>query len=136
MSAPYFSPTCFRFTDLERQRYGERADRYRAYLFRTDPMADAAVAALAELPGDVGRRLLDTALNDGIDAALEAPSALRELFTHLDEAPFWVDWDQINLGGAVFLRSGLFGVLTIALVSLPLCYSRSFCASPRAKPGA
>lgn len=37
--------------------------------------------------------------------------------------PFWVDWDQLDLGGAVFLRSGLFGVLTIGLVSLPLCYS-------------
>src|SRR5215475_9825478 len=121
MSEPTLSSSCFRFTDAARQRYGERADRYRAYLFRTDPLADAVVATLAELPQ--GRRLLDTALDHGIEATPDAPPTLRALFAQLDEAPFWVDWDQLDLGGAVFLRSGLFGVLTIGLVSLPLSYS-------------
>ena len=121
MSEPILSSSCFSFTDAARQRYGERADQYRAYLFRTDPLADAVVSTLAELPQ--GRRLLDTALNHGIDATPDAPPTLRDLFVQLDEVPFWVDWDQLDLGGAVFLRSGLFGVLTIDLVSLPLCYS-------------
>ncbi len=120
-SEPILSSSYFRFTEAARQRYGERADQYLDYLFRTDPLADAAVAALAELPR--GRRLLDTALNQGIEAAPEAPPALRDLFAQLDAVPFWVDWDQLDLGGAVYLRSGLFGVLTIGLVSLPLCYS-------------
>ena len=123
MRAPILSSSYFRFTDTARQRYGERANQYLTYLFRTDPLADAVVAALAELPGGQGQRLLDTALNQGIEAAPDAPSALRDLFAQLDEVPFWVDWDQLDLGGTVFLRSGLFGVLTIALVSLPLCYS-------------
>jgi hypothetical protein len=123
MRAAILSSSCFRFTDAARQRYGKRADQYLKYLFCTDPLADAAVAALAELPGGRGHSLLETALNHGIEAAPDAPSALRELFARLDEVPFWVDWDQLDLGGAVFLRSGLFGVLTIGLVSLPLCYS-------------
>jgi len=123
MSEPILSSPCFRFTDAARQRYGERADQYLSYLFCTDPLADAVVAALAELPGGQGHRLLDTALNQGIEAVPDAPSALRDLFAQLDEVPFWVDWDQLDLGGAVFLRSGLFGVLTVGLVSLPLCYS-------------
>jgi hypothetical protein len=63
-----------------RSSYGERGDQYRAYLFRTDPLADAVVAALAELPGGQGRRLLDTALNHGIESAPDAPPALRDLF--------------------------------------------------------
>jgi hypothetical protein len=123
MSELILSSPCFRFTDAARQRYGERADQYLNYLFRADPLADAVVAALAELPGGQGRRLLDTALNQGIEAAPDAPPALRDLFAQLDAVPFWVDWDQLDLGGAVFLRSGLFGVLAIGLVSLPLCYS-------------
>jgi hypothetical protein len=121
MSEPTLSSSCFRFNDAARQRYGERADQYRAYLFRTDPLADAVVSTLAELPQ--GRRLLDTALNHGIDATPDATPTLRALFAQFDEVPFWVDWDQLDLGGAVFLRSGLFGVLTIGLVSLPLSYS-------------
>ncbi|HZO56036.1 MAG TPA: oxygenase MpaB family protein [Bryobacteraceae bacterium] len=122
MRTPILSSPCFRFTDTARQRYGDRADQYLTYLFRTDPLADAAVAALAEIPGGRGHHLIDTALNQGIEAAPEAPSALHELFSQLDETPSWVDWDQLDLGGAVLLRSGLLGVLTLALGSLPLCY--------------
>jgi hypothetical protein len=86
-------------------------------------MADAVVAAMAELPGGQGHRLLDSALNHGIDAVPDAPPALRDLFAQLDEVPFWVNWEQLDLGGAVFLRSGLFGVLTAGLAALPLSYS-------------
>jgi hypothetical protein len=123
MSAAILSSSCFRFTDAARQRYGKRADQYRGYLFRTDPLADAVVAAMAELPGGQGHRLVDAALNHGIDAVPNAPAAMRDLFAQLDEIPFWVNWEQLDLGGAVFLRSGLFGVLTVGLVSLPLSYS-------------
>lgn len=123
MSAAILSSSCFRFTDAARQLYGRHADQYRDYLFRTDPLADAVVAAMAELPGGQGHRLLDTALNQGIETVPDAPSALRDLFAQLDEVPFWVDWEQLDLGGAVFLRSGLFGVLTVGLASLPLSYS-------------
>jgi hypothetical protein len=78
---------------------------------------------MAELPAGLGHRLLDAALNNGIDAVADAPEALRELFAQLDEVPFWVDWEQLDSGGAAFLRSGLFGVITVGLVSLPLSYS-------------
>jgi hypothetical protein len=122
MRTPILSSPCFKFTDTARQRYGDRADKYLTHLFRTDPLADAAVAALAEMPGGRGHHLIDIGLNQGIEAVPDAPSALRDLFAQLDETPSWVDWDKLNLGGAVFLRSGLFGVLTLALVSLPLCY--------------
>jgi hypothetical protein len=123
MGTANLSPECFSFTDATRQRYGARAEQYRKYLFRTDPAADAVVSAMAELSGGEGPRLMETALNQGIDAVPDAPSALRDLFAQLDEVPFWVNWEQLDLGGMVFLRSGLFGVLTVGLVSLPLSYS-------------
>jgi hypothetical protein len=123
MTAAIVTPSCFRFTDLARQRYGERADQYRNYLFRTDPLADALVAAMGELPAGRGHRMLDVALNEGINAVPDAPPAMRELFAQLDEVPFWVDWNELDSGGAAFLRSGLFGVVTVGLVSLPLSYS-------------
>src|SRR5215469_2565541 len=99
MSAAILSSSCFRFTDEARQRYGARADQYRRYLLRTDPMADAVVAAMAELPDGQGHRLLNSALNHGIDALPEAPRALRELFAQLDDVPSWVNWEQLDLGG-------------------------------------
>jgi hypothetical protein len=123
MSASITSSPCFRFTQAAQGHHGHRAEQYRDYLLRTDPLADAAVAALAELPGGQGQRLLDRALNLGIDAVPQAPPALVNLFAQLDEVPFWVDYEQLDLGGAVFLRSGLFGVLTVGLASLPLSYS-------------
>jgi hypothetical protein len=135
MMKAILTSSCFRFTDAARQRYGERADQYLAYLFRTDPLADTVVAALAELPGSEGQLLLDAALNHGIEAAPDAPSAMRDLFAQLDEVPFWVDWDQLDLGGAVFLRSGLFGVLTVGLVSLPLSLFRSTDQTRRPEAG-
>jgi len=123
MSAARLSSACFRFTDAARERYGARADQYRRYLFHTDPMADAVVAAMAGLPGGQGQRWLDTALNHGINAVPDAPRALRDLFAQLDDVPFWVNWEQLDLGGSVLLRSGLLGVLTAALAWLPISYS-------------
>src|SRR5262245_49967147 len=79
MSAANLSSACFRFTEAARQLYGRQADQYCDYLFRTDPLADVAVAAIAELPGSQGHRMLDKALNEGIDAVPDAPLALRDL---------------------------------------------------------
>ena len=123
MSAANLSSACFRFTKAASQLHGRQADQYCDYLFRTDPLADAVVAAIAELPGSQGHRMLDKALNQGIDAVTDAPLALRDLFAQLEEVPFWVDWKQLDLGGTVLQRSGLFGVLTVGLASLPLSYS-------------
>src|SRR5262245_12996367 len=123
MRTPILSSPCFQLTGAARQRYGDRAEQYLNYLFCTDPLADAVVAALAEIPGAEGHHLIDMALNQGIEAVPDAPAAGHDLFSQLDETPSWVNCDQLDLGGAVFLRSGLFGVLTLALVALPLSYS-------------
>ena len=105
------------------RRYPNQAEKYRRLMHRGDPLADATVAAFARLPAGVGRRQLDLALDQGIEAVTDAPDELRALFAHVDDVPFWVNWEQLDRGGATFLRSGALGVLTIALASLPISYS-------------
>jgi hypothetical protein len=102
--------------------HGQRACKYGQYLHRTDPLADDVVAAFSQLSSGKGNRMLDTALDEGIAAVPDAPAALHRLFEQLDDVPFWVDWDELDRGGAAFLRSGLLGAAVIALYSLPLSY--------------
>jgi hypothetical protein len=37
--------------------------------------------------------------------------------------PLWVEWDELNLGGATTLRCGLFGILALMCYALPLAYA-------------
>lgn len=48
---------------------------------------------------------------------------MKDLFRQLDDVPFWVDRDQLDLGGRTFLRSGVFGLLVLMGFSLPMAYS-------------
>src|SRR5579872_1446149 len=86
---------------------------------KADPLADAVVAAITALPDGEGQRLLDLALDHGIEAAPGAPPALRELFAQLDSLPRlqWADPARCNLGGATFLRCRL-GAVVLACLSL------------------
>ena len=108
--------------DAAREAHGPRADRLIAALHETDPLADAVVAAFSELPPGEGHRLLERALDDGIDAVPSAPRALIALFEALDRVPFWVDWEQLDRGGAAFLRCGFFGIAVLGTASLTMSY--------------
>jgi hypothetical protein len=104
------------------QVYGGRLHRYARYLEQMDPLADDVVAAFSALPAGRAQRMLNTALDEGIDAVPDPPPALRRLFAQLDSVPLWVDWAQQDRGGAAFLRSGPLGVAVIAYYGLPLSY--------------
>jgi hypothetical protein len=104
------------------------AERYRNFArFQSavDPLADAVAAAFAQRSAGGGRRMLETALAQGIDAVDDPPAALVDLFKQLDTVPLWVDWDRVDRGGAVFLRSGALGIAVLNLFSLPIMYSSS-----------
>lgn len=113
-----------RYVNLEaaRRRHGDRVDRFGAFLSMGDPLADAAVDALAEFPRDVRDSLVDRALAEGIDAVVEAPGALRALFSQLDHVPYWVDWPRVDRGGRAFLEAGLLGGLVLGAGSLVAGY--------------
>jgi hypothetical protein len=117
MNNPYFD-----FLTV-RDKYGDQIDKYTKFIHQTDPLADDLVQAFTELPSGRGRKLLDTALDKGIQAVPEAPLAMRRLFEQIDDVPFWVDWDQLDLGGVAFMRAGLSGPIILGLYGLPLTYS-------------
>jgi hypothetical protein len=112
-------PSLSDFRGVEQQE----VERFRRYLEVADPLADALAAALSEEPAGRGRRMLDTALDHGIEAVERPPQAMVDLFRQVDDVPPWVDWERIEQGGAVFLRSGALGIAALGLLALPLTYS-------------
>jgi hypothetical protein len=101
----------------------ERYRNYARFQKAVDPLADAVAAAFAQRSAGSGRRMLDTAIEKGVEAVDDPPPALVDLFKQLDSVPLWVDWDRIDRGGAVFLRSGVLGIAVLNLFSLPIMYS-------------
>lgn len=112
----------FRLTEA-RSRFGDQADRVAAFLDECDPLADACVEAFASLGAGRGFELVSRAIADGIDAVPEAPDALRELFASLDRVPAWVDWNVVDRGGELLLRSGPLGAMVLGFRSLVIAYA-------------
>jgi hypothetical protein len=113
-----------RYVNLESARlhHGERVDRFGRFLLRGDPLADAAVEALAPLPRSDRDALVDRCLSLGASHLAEAPPALVRLFESLEHVPFWVDFARIDRGGRTFLRSGILGGIVLGAYSLILGY--------------
>jgi hypothetical protein len=99
-----------------------RRGHYLRFHSAVDPLADAVAAAFAERSAGSGRKMIETALERGIDAVEEPPPQLVALFKQLDTVPLWVDWDRIDRGGELFLRSGQVGIAVLKLYSLPMLY--------------
>jgi hypothetical protein len=116
-------PARFVRADEARARFGGRADQLAAALSRTDPLAEAVVAAFAKLQPGRGREMLERAIADGIDAIPDAPDALVELFAHLDTVPAWVDWDALDIGARMYMRHGVLGAAVIAGYAAPVMYA-------------
>ncbi len=118
----HYVPSGYSSLDIAGVVHGARAEKYAAFLWRSDPLAEDVMDEFARMPEGEWRALLELALAKGIDAVPRAPGALRELFRQVDSVPFWVDRDRCNLGGATFLRCRL-GFAVLALLALPIIYS-------------
>lgn len=116
-------PLRFYNAESARAAHGHRADLLAPALLRGDPLADAVVEAFVQLPAGRGWKMLTTALDHGIDAVPDAPPALVSLFREVDAVPMWVDWDELAVGGAAFMRTGMLGLLTLMCFSLPMAYA-------------
>jgi ER-bound oxygenase mpaB/B'/Rubber oxygenase, catalytic domain len=110
------------YSSLPGTAHGTRAQRYAAFLWRTDPLAEAVMDEFARMPESKWRALLEVALAQGVEAVPDAPEPLRALFHQLECTPIWVDRDLCNLGGTTFLRCRL-GFVPLALLALPIIYS-------------
>jgi ER-bound oxygenase mpaB/B'/Rubber oxygenase, catalytic domain len=73
-----------------------------------DPVAERFVDEVFFGPAGprAGRKLLDRALADGIDAVSDAPDAMRELFAEFEQVPDWVDRELVEEGARIWRRWG------------------------------
>ena len=110
-----------------RARFGARYDQLIDALERSDPLADAVVAALAESPLRAADAV-DRAFDAPHDPAL--PEPLRALIAAAAARPAWLDDARLDAAGRLFYRAGALGGLVLALRSLVAGY----CAPAGNKP--
>ncbi|MCA9690813.1 MAG: DUF2236 domain-containing protein [Myxococcales bacterium] len=131
------SPIPARVHDLERARaqHGDLIDRFIPFLWRTDPLADAAVDELDGLRGASPGRA-----GQWIDAAIRGevagiPESVRALVDACARAPLWVDRGRVERAGKLFYRAGLLGAVVLALRSLVGGYAAPVGNKPLALSG-
>lgn len=94
-------------------------DTFRSFAQLGDPLADGVVALMRRLPGSEGRRLFDQAVDRGIDSLTDPPPELVALFAQVDAVPYWLDYDLLERGSRVNVRTGLLGLaMVLPYVSL------------------
>lgn len=111
-------------------------EAYRHLLMQGDPLADELAAWVAEAGFAHGRRLLDQALEHGIDTVPDAPLELRRFFTHVEAQPLWLDWELLELGQRTIRRGGPIGSLIMRDVALMGGYGNAAINKPLVFTGA
>jgi hypothetical protein len=103
--------------------------------YESDPVAEAFVDEVYELRGaNEGRRLLDRALEHGLEAIPDAPPSMVKLFEQFERDPEWLDRDQVELGARVFRRYGT-SVFSFATTSTLEMYSENSITKPLSLSG-
>ena len=98
-------------------------DEVATELGRDRARADALSDAFITVAFDGGyarnaRKLVDQALEHGIDSVPDSPAELVALFEHLDTEPQWLDWDRVERGALLARRYGLDAFYYYGLISL------------------
>lgn len=114
-------------------------DRVRAFAhgyFDADPVAEAFVDEVY-LAGDrtEGRRMLDRALEHGVDAVPDAPESLVTLLREQERDPDWLDRDLVERGARMFRRYGP-AVFSFGGATTLLAYTENSVVKPLALTGA
>jgi hypothetical protein len=120
VDVPFVWPRRMHHVEEARQRFGDLPERLVPYLDRKDPLADAAVASIADQSPPERSKLIEAAL---ASTAEELPSALRELVLAARAVPPWVDWQRLRKAHEVFVRPGILGGVTLGLRSLVFGYA-------------
>jgi hypothetical protein len=104
--------------------------------YDADPVAEAFVdeVYLGRSPNE-GRRMLDQALRDGVDAVPDAPESMRRLFAESERDPDWLDPDRVEIGAKVFRRLGP-AAFSFAGAGTLLAYTENSIVKPLALTGA
>ncbi|AUM12341.1 hypothetical protein Kalk_07900 [Ketobacter alkanivorans] len=108
---------------------GQMADIKR-HMLMGDRLADAVVEMYKDLPVGQGRKLVDQALEHGIDSIDNPPQALIALFEQVDDEPIWLDHDKLRLACDVSRRVGPSGELVLRNLALMGGYLGAAAAKP------
>ena len=93
-----FAPLSPERIEAAQERHGHAIQEYLKYLHTGDVLADDVVLCFERLPAGEGRKLLEQALNRGIDSLDDPPPELVALFGQVDHVPLWVDWERMKYG--------------------------------------
>ncbi|MQA60536.1 MAG: DUF2236 domain-containing protein [Actinophytocola sp.] len=103
--------------------------------YDADPVAEAFVDEVYFQRGSgEGRRMLDQAIEHGIEAVPDAPESMRALFEEFERDPAWVDHEHVALGAKVFRRWGT-AVFSFATTSTLEMYSENSITKPLSLAG-
>jgi hypothetical protein len=103
--------------------------------YESDPVAEAFVDEVYEARGaNEGRRLLDRALEHGLESIPDAPPSMVKLFEEFERDPEWLDREQVELGARVFRRYGT-SVFSFATTSTLEMYSENSITKPLSLSG-
>jgi hypothetical protein len=103
--------------------------------YDADPVAEAFVDDVYLERGAVeGRRLLDRAIEHGVESIPDAPDSMVRLFEEFERDPEWLDPALVELGAKVFRRWGT-AVFSFATTSTLEMYSESSIAKPLSLSG-
>jgi hypothetical protein len=113
----------------------ELVRRFAHSFYESDPVAEAFVEEVYDQRGaKEGRQLLDQALEHGIGSVPDAPASMKTLFGEFEQAPDWVNPEQLEKGARVFRRYGT-SVFSFATTSTLEMYSESSVAKPLSLSG-
>jgi hypothetical protein len=86
---------------------------------RSDPASDAFMeAAFTGKYAREARKMVNQALEGGIDSVPDASPELIALFDQLDTEPAWLDWARVERGAKVFRRYGVDALIYFGLISV------------------
>ncbi len=122
-------PRVYHFDETLRRHREEFIPLAKA-LHRTDPLADAAVSAMADIPTRERMAIIDAAIRGDEAPAPGPPAALEELIEEAHQVPRWVDWSRLERGAAVLMRTGILGGITLGAKAL----IEGYCAPAGNKP--
>lgn len=116
-------PARYQNLNEARARFGDRVDRLAPFLMRGDPLADAVVEEMDNMPKGRGFHVFQAALDAPSATNLDLPPAMRAFFGEMERVPAWVDFAAMKRGGELLQRTGTLGGLVLATASLVLGYA-------------
>lgn len=104
-------------------------------LMESDPLADAFMQWGKQQTPGTARKLLEQALEHGINKVEGAPDSLIALMRHVETDPDWLDRDLLTLGQRTLQRMGIINNHLLSSVSLMGGYYNSSVVKPLAMTG-